>query len=252
MASWEEEAVQFLLEEEEEDDELFSIIIPAVLMALQEEKVPVHTSSLPGAVKVQEILEGHESWCKVEFRMEKEIFRSTAEFLRRENLLRDTRGVRIEEQLGMFMVSSDGPLCHQSVAHRFWHFLEFPICPWVAFPTGSQRQQTPLMGMHPGWGACSRDSPVGWMQPPGHGPVLPKEALEIDGCPGLLRRCGEGGEYFNLISSIPDKDIRVAEDRELPVKRLLPLCGGDSQLRLDLVFDHLLFPEAGQPIESKY
>ncbi|TVU04735.1 hypothetical protein EJB05_47867, partial [Eragrostis curvula] len=76
--------------------------------------------------------------------------------------------------------------------------------------------------------------------------------LGIEGCPDLLRRCGEGGEYFNLISSIPDKDIRVAEDRELPVKRLLPLCGGDSQLRLDLVFDHLLFPEAGQPIESKY
>nr|ACG43763.1 hypothetical protein [Zea mays] len=36
--------------------------------------------------------------------MEKEIFKATSNFLRRENLLRDTRGVSIEEQLGMFMV----------------------------------------------------------------------------------------------------------------------------------------------------
>ncbi|TVU15764.1 hypothetical protein EJB05_39302 [Eragrostis curvula] len=55
------------------------------------------------------------------------------------------------------------------------HFLEFPICPWVGFPSGSQRQQTPRMGMHPGWGAC-RDSPGGRTQPWVHGPVLPKEA----------------------------------------------------------------------------
>ncbi|TVU41255.1 hypothetical protein EJB05_14758 [Eragrostis curvula] len=39
------------------------------------------------------------------------------------------------------------------------HFLEFPNCPWVGFPSGSQRQQTPRMGMHPGsmtkaWACC--------------------------------------------------------------------------------------------------
>jgi hypothetical protein len=39
----------------------------------------------------------------VDFRMESEIFRSIAHFLRVENLLRDTRGVKIEKQLGMFM-----------------------------------------------------------------------------------------------------------------------------------------------------
>ncbi|WVZ52286.1 hypothetical protein U9M48_003362, partial [Paspalum notatum var. saurae] len=68
-----------------------------------EEKEPIHTSSLTGAKKVREILEGHESWCKSEFRMEPAIFKATTNFLRRENLLRDTRGVTIEEQLGMFM-----------------------------------------------------------------------------------------------------------------------------------------------------
>jgi hypothetical protein len=35
--------------------------------------------------------------------MEPEIFRATINFLRQENLLHDTRGVAIEEQLGMFM-----------------------------------------------------------------------------------------------------------------------------------------------------
>ncbi|XP_066343234.1 uncharacterized protein [Miscanthus floridulus] len=103
MASWEELARNFLLEEEEEDEELFFILLPAVMPFLDEEKTPKHTSSLPGAKKVKEILEGHENWCKEEFRMEAEIFRAIANFLRAENLLRDTRGMKIEEQLGLFM-----------------------------------------------------------------------------------------------------------------------------------------------------
>ena len=103
MGSWEEHVRRFLLEEEEDDDELFFVILPAINTYLSEEKKPIHTSSLTGAKKVKEILEGHESWCKYESRMEKEIFKATSNFLRRENLLRDTRGVSIEEQLGMFM-----------------------------------------------------------------------------------------------------------------------------------------------------
>ncbi|XP_062213784.1 uncharacterized protein LOC133914780 [Phragmites australis] len=38
-----------------------------------------------------------------EFRMEREIFKATSNYLRREGLLRDTHAVRVEEQLGMFM-----------------------------------------------------------------------------------------------------------------------------------------------------
>ena len=45
---------------------------------------------LPGAKNVIDILEGHENWCKEEFRMEAEIFRAIANFLRAENLLCDT------------------------------------------------------------------------------------------------------------------------------------------------------------------
>ncbi|CAN6198038.1 unnamed protein product, partial [Urochloa humidicola] len=94
---------KFMQMEEEEDDELFLVIIPAVLQGLTDEKRPVHTSELTGAKKMKEILEGHESWCKSEFRMEPEIFKAVSNYLRREGLLRDTRGVDVEQQLGIFM-----------------------------------------------------------------------------------------------------------------------------------------------------
>lgn len=121
MATWEEQVRQFLLEEEEENDELFFVILPARIPYLPEEKMPVHTSSLPGAIKVKEIFEGHPSWCKVEFRMEPEIFKATTNFLRRENLLRDTRGVSVEEQLGMFMFMLSHNASNQRLQKAFQH-----------------------------------------------------------------------------------------------------------------------------------
>ena len=42
-------------EEDDDDDELFLVIVPAILECLNEEKRP------PGAKKVKEVLEGHES-----------------------------------------------------------------------------------------------------------------------------------------------------------------------------------------------
>ncbi|WVZ51088.1 hypothetical protein U9M48_002267 [Paspalum notatum var. saurae] len=121
MASWEKELNRFLLEEEEEDDEFFSIIVPAVLSCLYEDKRPEHTSSLSGANKVEEILEGHENWCKAEFRMEPEVFRAVANLLREENFLRDTRGVKIEEQLGMFMFMLSHHASTERLKKEFQH-----------------------------------------------------------------------------------------------------------------------------------
>jgi hypothetical protein len=90
--------------EDEDDDELFFfVIVPTILEFMNEEKRPEHTSEYTGAKKVKEILEGHENWCKSEFHMEIRIFKETCNYLRREGLLHDTRGVTIEEQLGMFM-----------------------------------------------------------------------------------------------------------------------------------------------------
>jgi hypothetical protein len=61
MSSWEKNAQQFLLEDEEDDDDLFFGLILVVLSDMQEEKRHVHTSSLPSAVKVREVLEGHKT-----------------------------------------------------------------------------------------------------------------------------------------------------------------------------------------------
>ena len=52
------------------------ILLLAIMPFPPEEETPEHTSSLTGAKKDKEILEGHENWCKEEFRMEAEIFRT--------------------------------------------------------------------------------------------------------------------------------------------------------------------------------
>lgn len=107
--------------QQKEDDELFFVIVPAILQCLNDEKRPVHTSEYTGAKKMKEILEGHESWCKSEFRMEPEIFKATCNYLRREGLLRDTRRVTIEEQLGMFLFMISHNACNERLKKTFQH-----------------------------------------------------------------------------------------------------------------------------------
>jgi hypothetical protein len=50
--------------------------------------------------------------------MDAEIFRAIANFLRDENLLHDTRGMKIEEQLGLFMFT----LSHNASTERLKEF----------------------------------------------------------------------------------------------------------------------------------
>ncbi|KAL6661015.1 hypothetical protein ACP70R_000399 [Stipagrostis hirtigluma subsp. patula] len=60
------------------------------------------------------------------------------------------------------------------------------------------------------------------------------EYLRIEECPDLQRACGEGGEYFHLVSSIPEKDIPAATEPETEksAKGFLPFCGGGSKLSI--------------------
>ena len=121
MDSWEDQVRRFMLDEEEKDDQLFLVMVPTLQLCMYDEKMQEHTSSLSGAQRVKEILEGHERWCKVEFRMKSHIFRAVAHFLRVENLLRDTRGVKIEEQLGMFMFMLSHNASTERLKKEFQH-----------------------------------------------------------------------------------------------------------------------------------
>jgi len=121
MGSRKEKIRKFIQMEEEDDDELFLVTVPAILECLNEEKRPEHTSEYTGAKKVKEILEGHENWCKSKFRMETRIFKETCNYLRREGLLRDTRGVTVEEQLGMFMYMISHNASNDRLKKAFQH-----------------------------------------------------------------------------------------------------------------------------------
>ena len=124
MDSRRNKIIKIISQEQEEDDELFFLLVPALYASLYEEKHPVHTSSLSGASKVKEILEGHESWSRVEFRMEPEIFKSIVDYLRRENLLKGTSRVAVEEQLAMFMYMISHNASNQDLQKYFQHSAE--------------------------------------------------------------------------------------------------------------------------------
>ncbi|XP_066311397.1 uncharacterized protein [Miscanthus floridulus] len=121
MDSKKEKIIKFIQMEEEDDDELFLVIVPAILECLNEEKRSEHTSEYTGAKKVKEILEGHENWCKSEFRIETRIFKETCNYLRHESLLRDTQGVTVEEQLGMFMYMISHNASNDRLKKAFQH-----------------------------------------------------------------------------------------------------------------------------------
>ncbi|RLN08910.1 hypothetical protein C2845_PM11G19350 [Panicum miliaceum] len=86
----------------EDEDEMMLFILPAVYLFSSNggrEKRPRHTSRLSDREKLKETLERHPKNCCVAFRMEPIVFREIADLLKREHLLRDTRGVRVDERL---------------------------------------------------------------------------------------------------------------------------------------------------------
>lgn len=91
----------------DDDDEIMLFLLPALYLlgSTREprQKIPRHTSRLSGKERLEEVLNGHVKDCCVAFRMEPNIFRAIATYLRDEHLLRDTRGIRVEEQFAFFM-----------------------------------------------------------------------------------------------------------------------------------------------------
>lgn len=57
------------------------------------------------------------------------------------------------------------------------------------------------------------------------------KSLCVQGCPNLGRRCREGGEYFHLVSSIPEKwvpETQTESNKRKFLRRLLPSCVNSS------------------------
>lgn len=85
------------------------------------EKQPMHTSSLSGALYVNEILTGHESLCKRQFRMEVDIFHALVAKLREKKLLADSREVSLEEKVAIFLYAVAKNATNQTLQDRFQH-----------------------------------------------------------------------------------------------------------------------------------
>ncbi|KAM0899840.1 hypothetical protein ACQ4PT_021038 [Festuca glaucescens] len=88
----------------DEDDEIIFLIFPALYFHLMgsREKTKRHSSILYGKKRVRGLLNGHIKNCRTAFRMEPQIFRWLASYLRNEGLILDSR-LKVEEKLAFFL-----------------------------------------------------------------------------------------------------------------------------------------------------
>jgi hypothetical protein len=98
------------------EDEFMLFVLPTMK---ENDKIPMHTSRLPGGLYVNEILTGHESLCKRQFRMEADIFRALISKLREKKLLADSREVSLEEKVAIFLYAVPKNASNQTLQDRF-------------------------------------------------------------------------------------------------------------------------------------
>ena len=107
--------------EEEDEVEFMFLILPTLHQARRRARIPMHTSILTGALYIWELLEGHPTRCHNILRMESHIFQALYNHLRSTNLLQNSRGVSVEEQLGIFMYMLSRNASFRTLTDRFQH-----------------------------------------------------------------------------------------------------------------------------------
>lgn len=74
-----------------------------------------------GSGFMTEVLNGHDDLCREMFRMDKHVFQKLCDILRQRGMLRDTAGVMIEEQLGIFLNIIGHNERNRVIQERFQH-----------------------------------------------------------------------------------------------------------------------------------
>ncbi|XP_065876629.1 uncharacterized protein [Euphorbia lathyris] len=82
---------------------------------------PRRSSSASGSDFMAEVLDGHDDLCREMFRMDKHVFHKLCGTLRQRGMLRDTAGVRIEEQLAIFLNVIGHNERNRVIQERFQH-----------------------------------------------------------------------------------------------------------------------------------
>jgi hypothetical protein len=106
----------------DDDDELFFFILPSLYLYLtQIEKTKRHSSIWYGRRRVRELLDGHLKNCLAAFRMEPEIFRWLASYLRNEGLILDSDTIKVEEKLAFFLYMLSHNASYEDLQLEFQH-----------------------------------------------------------------------------------------------------------------------------------
>ena len=97
-------------------------IFPALYLHLRNsrERIKRHSSVLYDKKRVRKILNGHVKNCRTAFRMEPEIFRWLASYLRNERLILDSR-IKVEEKLAFFLYMLSHNATFEDLQLEFQH-----------------------------------------------------------------------------------------------------------------------------------
>ncbi|XP_062111476.1 protein ALP1-like [Humulus lupulus] len=88
------------------------------------EKIPQRTSSLCGEDFVRELLGGHERTCYELLRMDKNVFIELCTYLKQKEYIKDTREIKVEEAVAIFLIIVGQNVGMRLIADRFQHSLE--------------------------------------------------------------------------------------------------------------------------------